>query len=357
MSARQQGQVKPESTPEREAYYAAIDKLGVAPLWNQYGRLLSVEPQVEADPFVWHYDEVRGPLIDSSRLISAKEAERRVLMLENPSYRGKSRATETLFTGLQLIMPGEVAPAHRHSPNALRLVLEGEGAYTSVNGEKTFMHYGDFIITPSWAWHDHGHEGTEPVIWQDILDLPLVHSLATSFYERYPEDVFPEGPPAGDSLRRYGATLKPVGYHNPEQYSPIFHHPFAKSREAMEELAKSSEIDPYFGLKMEFIDPTTGAATMATISAFLQRLPGGFKTERYQSTEGAIFTCLEGGGRAIVGDEEETVELEFGPRDIFVIPGWHPYRIEAEADTYLFAGTDRILQEKLGFFRERRGNQ
>ena len=146
------------STAAREAYKGRLRELGISPLWDQYHELLTAQPKVKSVPHIWHYAELRDMLMEAGGLITAEEAERRVLMLENPSYFGEAKAVESLFTGLQLILPGEVAPAHRHSPNALRLVLEGDGAYTSVNGEKTFMRYGDFIATPTWCWHDHGHD-------------------------------------------------------------------------------------------------------------------------------------------------------------------------------------------------------
>jgi gentisate 1,2-dioxygenase len=344
------------TTARRQEYYGRIKSQSLAPLWERYHGLLTPEPVIKAQPYIWHYEDVRASLLEAAGLISAKEAERRVLMLENPAFDGLCKATETLFSGLQLIMPGEVAPAHRHTPNALRLILEGSGAYTSVNGEKTYMEYGDYIITPTWCWHDHGHEGQGPVIWQDILDMPLVHALGPIFHEGYPQDQFPEGPPAGDSLRRYGNNLVPVGYENRQLNSPIFAYPYARTRETMEALAKGSEIDPYFGLKMEFIDPTTGGPSMSTISTFMQRLPKGLKTERYQSTEGAIFTCVEGNGRVWIGDGDKQKAFDFQPKDIFVVPCWSSYRIEAEADTYLFVGSDKTVQQKLGLFRERRGN-
>jgi gentisate 1,2-dioxygenase len=353
MSATPQSEA---TTARRQEYYGRIRSQSLAPLWERYHGLLTPEPVIKAQPHIWPYAEVRKSLIEAADVITAKEAERRVLMLENPAFEGQCKALETLFTGLQLIMPGEVAPAHRHTPNALRLILEGKGGYTSVNGEKTYMEYGDYVTTPTWAWHDHGHEGSEPVIWQDILDMPLVHALGPIFHEGYPKEQFPSGPSAGDSLRRYGANLRPVNYKNPNVNSPIFHYPYAKTREAMEGLARDSEIDPYFGLKMEFIDPTTGQPSLSTISTFMQRLPKGFTTERYQSTEGAIFTCVEGKGRVRIGDGDKQKLFEFGPKDIWAVPCWQPYRIEADADTYLFVGSDKTVQEKLGLFRERRGN-
>ena len=142
------------TTARRQEYYGRIRNQSLAPLWERYHGLLTPEPVIKAQPFIWPYAEVRKSLIEAADVITAKEAERRVLMLENPAFEGQCKALETLFTGLQLIMPGEVAPAHRHTPNALRLILEGTGGYTSVNGEKTYMEYGDYVTTPTWAWHD-----------------------------------------------------------------------------------------------------------------------------------------------------------------------------------------------------------
>ena len=341
---------------KRQEYADRVTKLGVSPLWDQYHDLLTLEPQTNSIPHIWRYTELRELLLEAGRLISAKEAQRRVLMLENPALPGQAKATETLFTGLQIILPGEIAPAHRHSPNALRLVLEGDGAYTSVNGEKTVMKYGDYIITPNWRWHDHGHEGIKPVVWQDILDLPLVKSIGTIFYEAHSGDQFPEGPAPGDSLRRYGTNMIPVGLEPDKLNSPIFCYPFEKSRETMDALSTNSDLDPYHGFKMEFIDPTTGGPAMSSISTFMQRLPKGFKTKRYQSTEGAIFTCLEGGGNATIGDVDNDETFNFAEKDIFVVPCWQPYTIEVNEDTYLFIGSDKTVQTKLGLWRERRGN-
>ena len=143
---------------ERSEYYSQIQKHSMAPLWENLNHLLTPEPEVKSVPHLWDYSELRSLLLESADVISAAEAERRVLMLENPGLPGNCSITESLYGGLQLIMPGEIAPAHRHSPAALRFIIEGSGAYTSVNGEKTFMEPGDFVITPSWTWHDHGHE-------------------------------------------------------------------------------------------------------------------------------------------------------------------------------------------------------
>jgi gentisate 1,2-dioxygenase len=157
----------------RRAFYERIGRLGMTPLWEVLGALVPPQPKSPVAPALWRYASLREHVMEAGRLITAVEAERRVLVLENPALRGQSCITHSLYAGLQLILPGEVAPAHRHTQSALRLVLDGEGAYTAVDGERTTMRFGDFIITPSWTFHDHGNDGQEPVVWLDGLDIPL----------------------------------------------------------------------------------------------------------------------------------------------------------------------------------------
>ena len=145
-------------TPERAAFYERISGGNLAPLWERLHALVTPQPVTPVQPAIWHYRDVRPHLMHAGELISAEEATRRVLILENPGLKGQTSITHSLFAGLQLILPGEVAPAHRHSQSALRFIIEGDGAYTAVDGERTTMHPGDFVITPSWTWHDHGNK-------------------------------------------------------------------------------------------------------------------------------------------------------------------------------------------------------
>lgn len=170
---------------ERREFYDRIAPLHLAPLWESLHDLITPEPRTPCVPYHWDYSKVRPHLMDSGNLISAREAGRRVLILENPALPGQASITHSLYAGLQLVLPGEIAPAHRHSQTALRLVVEGSGAYTSVDGEHTLMEKGDFIITGGWAWHDHGNDTSVPVVWLDGLDIPLVRFLDASFVERY----------------------------------------------------------------------------------------------------------------------------------------------------------------------------
>jgi gentisate 1,2-dioxygenase len=334
-------------SPDRKAFYQRIDPLNLTPLWEAFSGLITPQPTTPCVPFVWHYDQVRPYLLESGQLITAQEAERRVLILENPGLRGQSSVTHTLYAGLQLVLPGEIAPCHRHAQSALRLVLEGHHGYTGVNGERILMERGDFIITPPWCWHDHGNDTSGPVVWLDGLDIPLVKFFDASFIERHEQEQQPQSRPSGDTVARYGNNLLPVG--TPRGAQALNHYPYSRSREALERMRRSEEWHPHHALKLEFVNPTDAGPAMPTISTFLHLLPKGFHTLPYRSTDGAVFTAIEGRGVAEVNGQR----LAWGPNDTFVIPSWHPYRLLASEETVLFSFSDRGVQQKLGLWKER----
>jgi gentisate 1,2-dioxygenase len=295
---------------------------------------------------------IRDYMMEAGRLISAKEAERRVLILENPGLRGQSRVTTSLFAGIQMVVPGDIAPAHRHSQSALRFVLEGTGATTSVDGERTTMSPGDFVITPAMTWHDHANASSEPMFWLDGLDIPMVQFFDASFAEGSNADQQKITKPVGDSFARYGHNLLPVDEQRKSKTSPIFNYPYSYTREALEQAKARSEWDPCHGLKLKFSNPQTGDFAIPTIGTFIQLLPKTFSTARYRSTDATVFAAIEGKGRTQIGDKT----FEWGPRDLFVVPSWHWVSHEAKADSVLFSFSDRPVQQKLDLFREDRGN-
>src|SRR4051812_2464770 len=177
---------KPKTTIERDEFYQRLQAKNAAPLWEQLADLVLAQPRPGCVAALWRYEEMRPYLMESGKLITADEAERRVLMIENPGLRGVPQITQSLYAGLQLVLPGEITATHRHAAAALRFVIEGDGAYTSVNGTKITMHPGDFILTPSWTYHDHGNLTDMPVVWMDGLDIPVVNMLDSSFAEHYP---------------------------------------------------------------------------------------------------------------------------------------------------------------------------
>lgn len=342
----------PPTTPDRQAFYDAIEPESMRALWSVMSDIITPEPKSDCVPVSWSYGKIRARLIEASGLISAREAERRVLILENPGLKGASKVTTSLYCGIQCVMPGEIAPAHRHSQSALRFVLESKGGVTSVGGENTELKFGDFVITPSWEWHDHSSHSDEPIFWLDGLDIPVVQFLDASFAEGMGEDQQEITKPMGDSYARYGANMMPLGYETSRPTSPIFNYPYERSREALEVMRRTDEWDPCHGLKMRYVNPVDGGWAMPTIGASLQLMPRGFCSMPYQSTDATVYVGVEGRGRAVVGERT----FEWGPRDIFVAPSWHTLIHEVDEDAVLFSYSDRPIHEKLGLFRERRGN-
>ncbi|MBI2316522.1 MAG: gentisate 1,2-dioxygenase [Betaproteobacteria bacterium] len=336
---------------DRREFYRRIDKAHVAPLWEVLHTLVTPEPKTPCQPVLWQWKTMLPWVLESGKLISAKEAERRVLVLENPGLRGLSRATHSLYAGLQLILPGEIAPAHRHSQSALRLIIAGEDAYTAVEGERVTMHVGDFIVTPSWTWHDHGNPGAEPVIWMDVLDLPIVELLDAQFMERPGVESQTTTRSEGQSYARYGHTMLPIDFKPRSKTSPLFWYPYRRSRDSLAELARSEDPHPCHGHKLQFVNPASGGPAIATIGTFVQLLPKGFRGRSYRSTDSTIYCVVEGSGRVRLG--EQTIAFE--AKDIFVVPSWMKHQLEADADTVLFSASDRPVQQALDLWREAEG--
>jgi gentisate 1,2-dioxygenase len=272
-----------DRTTERKTFYDAIAKQNLAPLWEREAGLVTRSPQPAARPTHWRYSKVRASLLEAGRLLTAEEAERRVLILENPGLPAQSHVTDSLFSRFQLLMPGERAHEHRHVASALRVFLEGSGAYTAVNGERTSMKRGDFVITPSWTWHDHGNDGRDPVIWLDGLDVPIVNLFRTSFSEgdakktaagapAIPHGEQAAGRPPGDCEARYAGAMLPKGSKAGFLSSPLINYRYARARESLATMLPNGPVDPCHGLKLRYSNPLTGGPAMPTISAAIHCL-------------------------------------------------------------------------------------
>lgn len=335
-------------TSERAAFYQLIDEESLTPLWEVLGALVPPQPSSPCVPAFWRYAMVRPFLLEAGRLITAEEAERRVLVFENPGLRGASSITRTLYAGLQLILPGEVARSHRHTQSALRFVVEGTGAFTAVDGERTTMHPGDLIITPSWTFHDHGNPSDAPAVWLDGLDIPMVAFFDAGFAERYPQETQPLTRAEGDALARYGANLLPLDYAPQSLTTPVFCYPYRRSREALAQLHQRDALHGCHGIKMRYVNPATGGYPMPTIGAFIQLLPKGFRGRRYRSTDATVYSVVEGRGRSRIGERV----FEWGSKDVFVVPSWCAVAHEADDEAVLFSFSDRPVQQVLGLWRE-----
>jgi gentisate 1,2-dioxygenase len=339
----------------REQLYRDMDPLNLTPLWEVLHSLVPLEPATPCVPALWKYGEVRPFLMRAGEAITADEAVRRVLVLENPALRGQSAVTQSLYAGLQLILPGEVAPSHRHTQSALRFIVEGAGAYTAVNGERTTMHPGDFIITPSWTWHDHGNEADVPVVWLDGLDIPMVRFFDAGFAENDTRKSQAVARPEGTSFARFGHNMAPVRHESPYgMTSPIFSYPYERSREALQQLERNAPLDAWDGVKLRYVNPVTGSWPMPTLATFLQKLPAGFAGKGWRQTDGAVYSVVEGSGELEITRGESSWRFAFEARDHFVIPSWHTARLSSAAGCVLFSFSDRPVHQALGLHHEER---
>ncbi len=310
------------ATAARRDFYQRIAHLNAAPLWEVLSEIVGAKPHPAAVPALWRYDEMRPFLMESGELITAREAERRVLMLENPGYAGGSRITQSVYAGLQLVLPGEFTSSHRHVACALRFIIEGEGAYTAVDGQRVSMHPGDLVLTPSWTFHDHGNPGHSPVVWLDGLDIPIVNFFDSSFAEHLPEE----------------ATQEAV-----HSSSSAFSFPYAPARAALQ----TGALHPAHGAKLEYLN-SSGASVTPTLGAFLQMLPAGFSGTPCRSTDSTVYCAVEGRGSSRIGDQV----FEWSARDVFVAPSWYPVSHQAAEESVLFSFSDRPAQKALGLWRE-----
>jgi gentisate 1,2-dioxygenase len=334
----------------RQDYYERLKPAGLAPLWEVLADLVTPTPQTRAVPARWRFSDLRPLLMEAGELITAAEAERRVLILENPGLPGQSRITNTLYAGLQLILPGEVAPAHRHTQSALRFVLDGGGAFTALDGERVMMERYDLILTPNWLWHDHGNETDVPMVWLDGLDIPLVQAFDASFAEKRDDHgVHPTTRPVGDAQQRWGRSMRPARAQRGERRAnPMFFYRHAEWRAVLDAMRAADAPHPHDGYRMEFINPVDGGPMMATISAFAQLVPRGMATRPLRSSDGMVLVAVEGSGQIVIdGEARDMIE-----GDIVVVPSWAQRHVAAEQDLVLFGYSDKAAQESLLLWRE-----
>lgn len=335
-----------------DAYYAGLDTFNVTPLWRQLETLLPREPKSRAIPYLWRYADLREQLLKAGEIISAEEAERRVLMLVNPALAPVVETANNIYAGIQLVLPGEIAPMHRHAAAAFRLVIEGSGAYTAVDGERAFMNPGDVVVTPGWAWHDHGNTSDVPMIWMDGLDLPLISKLECNFFDGGPERSQDELVPADSSERMYaGGRLNPKWTTWDKPHTPVVNYPFSRTEEILRSALADWRGSPTDGVIFEFTNPLTGGPLMPTLGVCVQALAPRLHTDAHQHTSSTIYHVMRGNGRTIVDGET----IEWTEHDTFAVPGWAVHEhVNSEGDeAILFSHTDEPVLKALGYYRER----
>lgn len=328
-----------------ERFYEDVKRIHGRALWQTEGTAKK-SPTV---PYLWKYRDFRPLLFKAAEIVPIELAERRVLVMANPGILTDWQASNTLLANLQIINPGEVAPSHRHSAAALRLIIEGNGAYTAVNGEKSYMEPGDFVTTPSGTWHDHGNEGTTPMVWLDGLDVPLIQVLEASFFELYPASQQPITRPDESSLRLYGsASLKPTWTRHEGMHSPLLNYKFSQTYATLKAMADRSEGSPHDGISVEYINPLTGGSAMPTMACYASLLRAGQHTKAHRHTGGTIYHVLRGKGSSVIKGKT----FDWDEKDTFVVPSWTYHEHIAVAESVLFSYSDAAILPALGLYRE-----
>ena len=335
-------------TVEREAWYEKIKAYQLSPLWRFLSTLVTPVPRGACVPYLWKFAEVEPFVLEAGELITAQEAERRVLILENPGLAGTSQITTSLYAGLQLVKPGEIAPAHRHTQSALRFVLKGSGAHTAVDGERTVMRYGDFVITPPGAWHDHGNDSDEPGIWIDGLDYPLVRELDAVIKKDIEKAQNTKR--TGTTERRFGsAGLRPTKVTPQEtKLSSMIHYRWVTTEAMLEKMAAADDASKNDDIMIEYVNPATGNSVFNTIGCYIQMIRPGVTTVKQREVAHKVYQVFRGSGKVVIGDQ--TFEYEEG--DFFVIPSgsWHQHINEGSNPTILFSLQDKPAMERLGLY-------
>jgi len=337
-----------DDTSMLESFYRDLAVVDLQPLWTQAKELMPAQPAPRAQPWLWQGSLLRSLATRARDLITIERGgERRVLSLSNPGLGGAPFATPTLWGAIQALGPHESAPAHRHTAAAIRFVLEGEGVWTTVDGDACHMSPGDLVLTPAWTFHDHTNAGDEPMLWFDGLDSPLALSLDAIFYENHPEL---SQPVRGHNLsaRAFGANGRvPSGYRSTEPHSPVLRYGWGES-DAMLGMLLADSGDAMASI--DFVDPTSGRPALPTMTCSLHRVVPGGRSGARRKTGNSIFVVFRGEGRSVIGGQS----FEWSRGDMFVVPSWHPVDHEAATGGDLFEVSDEAALRALALFREER---
>ncbi len=349
----QAGRANVGDTPELRAYYAELERLDTAALWTVANKIEPWQPKSASVPVIWRYRELREHVLRSVQLVSPEQAGRRVIYLNNPGRRDVAAAVGWLYSGLQVMRPGELASAHQHSASALRFIMEGSGAFTIVDGQKMTLGRNDFVLTPNGTYHEHGVAADgSPCIWQDGLDIPLMNALDAGFYHVHPDLQQPVTHPVDASTAAWAAPgLLPHGQTWNRAYSPLLKYEWAPTYEALARYAKVTDGSPYDGVMMDYVNPKTGGPVMQTIGARMQLLRPSEHTRAHRHTGCAIYQVAKGSGHSVIAGQR----FDWTERDIFCVPSWafHEHANgSVSEDACLFSFHDLPVMNALGLYRE-----
>lgn len=344
----------PIENPRLESLHRTLAENSLAGHWQPR------QPRPELQPYLWRWPVIYSCLMESGDVVKLgganEAANRRTVQLVNPGLTAFKSTTRTLQMSIQLVKPGERAECHRHTPAALRFVVEGDGTgYTTVEGEEMHMEPGDLVLTPSWTWHDHYNQGEKNIVWLDVLDLHLMNHLDANFQESYGEG------PAQPVTKSEGYSRQRLGPVRPLTTSPgnralPYVYKWRDTLPVLEKLAASGENDAHDGVLLEYTNPVTGGPTMPTIDCRVQWLRPGQATQPHRHTSSTIYHVIRGAGTTFVGKAKDNGDvLAWTPQDCFVVPPWHWHHFVNGSQTepaILFSVTDRPVLEALSVYGE-----
>jgi len=335
-----------------ETFYGDLANKRMDALWRGYTRTTRNEAsEAPYPPCHWRWSDIRPFMARAGRLVEpGPDAHRRVVQLINPALGEARAASHTLTANVQMVLPGEEAPCHRHTTNAIRFIIEGEAAVSIVEGEPVEMKPGDLVLTPGWHWHGHINESSGAALWMDTLDRPLVAHLRQQFHENYPEAMQHANRKAGDSIARFGgAHLRPVAARRSSPISPLFSYPWSETEKALHRLAEI-EADPFDDIAFDYTNPTTGGHVLPTIGCRIQMVRRGIHTRAHRHSYSSIFHVFRGEGATVI----DGVKIEWRQGDFFVVPpnSWHEHMNPSAENAVLFSTMDAPVIEMLLLYRE-----
>ena len=282
-------------------------------------------------PYHWSWSDIRPFMTRAGDLVTpGPDSERRVVQLIHPGLPGVRSASHLLTANVQMVLPGEVAPPHRHTIAAIRFIIEGQSAVTFVDGEAVEMHPGDLVLTPAWHWHGHENHSAGPTLWMDTLDRPLTVALRQARQEGYPPGNTP--PP-----RAAGANAN----------FPVMSYPWSETQANLERRAAAGDFDAYDDVLLDYTHPLNGGPALPTIGCRMQMLRPGVRTRAHRHAYTSVYHVFRGAGSTIADGER----IDWQAGDFLTIPSYcrHEHHNAGDAPAYLFSVTDKPILDALGF--------
>jgi len=338
-----------QSNPMRDAFHERMHANNMYGLWELASQM-TPHPQPKMVAHMWPWSTLEPIITESTSAVPVGD-ERRALQLFNPGLGGRWATTNNLIAAVQVLLPCEVARAHRHTPTAIRFIIEGHGAYTAVDGERVYMEPGDLILTPSWSWHDHGNETKERIVWMDGLDIPLIASVEAMFFQFYSQTQVPASRPANTSKTLYGlGQLNPTWIKESSKTSPLLLYSWEQTWAALDAL-RDQDGSPFDGVALDYRHPQTGGSVMPTMGCRAQLLRPSEHTKAHRHTGSAVYHVVKGEGATIIDGKQ----FKWSKGDIIALPPWSLHEhlnSSTKQDAVLFSIQDAPVLTALGLFYE-----